>query len=321
MDPPFDPADRTVSDLREALKGIDDPEALEGLREAEESGDNRTTALEAIEERLEEIGPQQPATPSDGSGSVPGSVPTEAETVRDVLEAALRYPWNGGQAAVTLIVGGILTLLSPLVIPGLIVLGYGLEVVEVVMAGEDRPPTFRNWRQMFVDGIKAVIVLIGYVVIPLIIGTGVIAVIAGAAGFRFRGGSVLNIGDPQLVGIAFVFALLVAGLALVVSYLAPAALVHLGRTGRLGAAFEVSQVRRLARADDYGAAWLLALAVFASAAVVLAVLNAAAIGVIVSGFVTFYAFVAMAHLYTRGAAGAGFDLEASNEDSRGENSE
>lgn len=55
MDPPIDPGDHTVSELEDALEEVEDPEALDAILEAERSGENRTTALEAIEERLETV--------------------------------------------------------------------------------------------------------------------------------------------------------------------------------------------------------------------------------------------------------------------------
>lgn len=225
----------------------------------------------------------------------------------DTITAALRYPWDDGRAGVTLVVGGILTLLSPLVVPGVLVLGYGLRVVEAVMDGRDRPPAFTDWKRCFVTGLKGIIVIVAYVVLPLVVWGAILAVVAGAAGVRFPGGFLRLIGGPAAGGLLLVLFFLLAGLALVVAYLVPAALVHLARTRRLGAAFAVADVRSLVGAPAYGAAWLLALAVFALAGVVLAVLNTAAIGVIVSGFVTFYAFVAMAYLYADGALAAGVE--------------
>lgn len=228
----------------------------------------------------------------------------------DALETALRYPWHDGETGVTLVVGGILTLLSPLVLPGLVVLGYGLRVVEDVMDDRPTPPSFREPGTLLVRGVKAAVVIVAYVAVPLAASAGLLGVVAGAAGFRFDAG-VPSIGRAMAAGgLVLVVVLLLAGVALVAAYLAPAALVHLARTRRLGAAFSFGDVRSLAGADAYGSAWLLALAVFVLASVVLAVLNAAAIGVIVSGFVTFYAFVAMAYLYAVGATRAGYALEA-----------
>lgn len=226
------------------------------------------------------------------------------------LETALRYPWNDGDSGITLVSGGILTLLSPLLVPAFLVLGYTLRVVESELADAEEPPRFGDWGALFVDGVKAAVVLVAYLLVPMVVAAFVLAAVAGAAGFRFRGG-VPTLTDAAAVGGLFLaIVLLLAGLLLVVTYLAPAALIHLARTRRIGAAFAFEDVRELASADSYGSAWLLSLAVFAANAVVLLVLNAAGVGVILSGFLSFYAFVAMAHLYADGARVAGFAVES-----------
>lgn len=52
MKPPIDPTEHTVSDLEEVLQDVNDPETLDAILEAERAGDDRTTAREAIENRL-----------------------------------------------------------------------------------------------------------------------------------------------------------------------------------------------------------------------------------------------------------------------------
>lgn len=230
-----------------------------------------------------------------------------------ILKEAVLYPWNDGDSGTTLVGGGILTLLSPLIIPALLVMGYNLRVVESVLDDAGEPPVFDDWSDLLVDGLKAAGVLIVYVLLPLAIGTAILAAIAGAAGFRFGPGMATPNGAFALGGLAFIVALLLAGLALLVWYLAPAALVHLARTRSLRAAFVADEVRDLAEASAYGSAWLLALGVFAANAVVLLILNSAGIGVILSGFTSFYAFVAMSFLYAHGAGEAGFEVAITEE--------
>lgn len=231
----------------------------------------------------------------------------------ETVKVALRYPWDDGQAGVTLVIGGILTLLSPLLVPGVLVLGYGLRVVEAVVDDREGLPPFSPWGDLFVAGLKGVVVLLVYVGLPLLVWGAILAAVAAAAGFRFPGGVPSFAGGPAAGGLVLVLFFLLAGLFLVVTYLAPAALVNLARSRRLRSAVAFDDVRALASAPEYGSAWLVALAVFALAGVVLAVLNTAAIGVIVSGFVTFYAFVAMAFLYATGSVDAGVDADREDE--------
>lgn len=225
-----------------------------------------------------------------------------------LVKAALLYPWNDGNSGTTLVGGGILTLLSPLVVPALLVLGYNLRVVETTMDGDDEPPVFDRWPELLVDGLKAAIVLLIVVALPLIAGFGVVVFLLGLTGFRFDGGLAGATGPGATGGLAFLGALLLGGLALLVWYVAPAALVHLARTRRLRAALAVDDVNRLARSDAYGSVWLLALGVMAASAVLLGVLNAAGVGVVLGGFVSFYVLMSVAYLFANGAAAAGFDV-------------
>jgi DNA repair exonuclease SbcCD ATPase subunit len=50
------PADYSVAELKEALDDVDDVEALERLLDAERTGENRVTAIDAIEQRLDAVG-------------------------------------------------------------------------------------------------------------------------------------------------------------------------------------------------------------------------------------------------------------------------
>lgn len=52
---PFDPADLTVDELEERIADIDDVATLDALGQAEDEGKSRETALEAIDDRLDEL--------------------------------------------------------------------------------------------------------------------------------------------------------------------------------------------------------------------------------------------------------------------------
>jgi len=52
---PFNPEDRTVPEVREALEDVDDLETLEALAERELEQENRITAIDAIEARAEKL--------------------------------------------------------------------------------------------------------------------------------------------------------------------------------------------------------------------------------------------------------------------------
>lgn len=50
-----DPSEHTISELEDELDAVEDPAALEAIREAETDGKNRTGALDAIGSRLAEV--------------------------------------------------------------------------------------------------------------------------------------------------------------------------------------------------------------------------------------------------------------------------
>lgn len=51
----LDPTELTIDELEAELDDVDDPEALEEIREAEADGEDRTGAKEAIDQRLEAV--------------------------------------------------------------------------------------------------------------------------------------------------------------------------------------------------------------------------------------------------------------------------
>lgn len=58
-----DPTEHTVEQLKDEIASVDDPDALQEILDAEEDGENRTSAKEAIERRLDEV------EADDGNGS------------------------------------------------------------------------------------------------------------------------------------------------------------------------------------------------------------------------------------------------------------
>lgn len=55
----LDPSEHTIDELRDELDGIDDPDTLEEIREAEAEGEDRTGAEAEIDERLEAVSDDQ----------------------------------------------------------------------------------------------------------------------------------------------------------------------------------------------------------------------------------------------------------------------
>jgi hypothetical protein len=85
----LDPNEHTIAELRDELDGIDDPETLEALREAEVDGENRTGAKEAIDERLDAVEDGDDGEEAGGGGGIGDGGSAGIVAVRDrVREAA-----------------------------------------------------------------------------------------------------------------------------------------------------------------------------------------------------------------------------------------
>lgn len=63
----IDPGERTVEELADDLRTVEDPGALDDLLSAEEAGQNRTTAKEAIRARIDEVGPDEDEAIEEGT--------------------------------------------------------------------------------------------------------------------------------------------------------------------------------------------------------------------------------------------------------------
>jgi hypothetical protein len=76
----INPSERTVSELRDDVRGIDDPDELRAMREAEADGKDRKSAKEAIERQLSRIGEESEAGSEEDEN--------EAETSEDGTDEA-----------------------------------------------------------------------------------------------------------------------------------------------------------------------------------------------------------------------------------------
>ena len=72
-----------------------------------------------------------------------------------------------------LLILGVLSFFNILVIPLIFFCGYNYRVVklstESMINGEDVPPEFNDFKQMFMDGLKLIVVLLCYLIVPFIL--------------------------------------------------------------------------------------------------------------------------------------------------------
>ncbi|MCO8266811.1 DUF4013 domain-containing protein [Haloferax sp. AB510] len=205
-----------------------------------------------------------------------------------MISESLNYLRNGEDWVKTVLIGGVLGLLSFLIVPTFLVIGYLLRVVRATMKGDEKPPVFDDWGDMAIDGVKGFAIAFVYALVP--------AIIAGVFGFAGIVGAMAGGSDASgaLGGIVALVGLLLAFvLGLLAAYLIPAALSNYAETDRMGAAFDFGTLRPILTSGKYATAWLMAFAVLFASSIVVGVLNVIPLlGFVVGAFVTFYAAVA-----------------------------
>ncbi|KTG27223.1 DUF4013 domain-containing protein [Haloferax profundi] len=206
-----------------------------------------------------------------------------------MISESINYLRNGEDWVKTVLIGGVLGLLSFLIIPTFLVIGYLLRVVRATMRGDEEPPEFDEWGDMLVDGLKGFAIAFVYFLIPAIVA--LVFGFAGLIGIVAGGGSDAA---GAFGGIVTLLGLLVAFvLSLAAAYLVPAALANYAETDRLGAGFDFGTLRPILTSGKYATAWLTAFVVLFAASLVVGILNVVPLlGFVVGAFVTFYASVA-----------------------------
>lgn len=200
-----------------------------------------------------------------------------------MLGDALSFPRSSDDWLPTLLIGGVLSALSFLVVPVFLVQGYFVRVLRAAANDEMEAPSFTDWGGLFLDGLKLFVVNIAY---SLVLAVPYFALIF-AIGFGSDGG-------PGVL--AAVLGLLVFVLALVVGYFIPAAFTNFAIEGDFGAAFDFGTIKSGAFTSDYATAWLLAIVVGVAGGLVGAALSIVVVGI----FILFYVQVMVYYLFGRG---------------------
>ena len=211
-----------------------------------------------------------------------------------MIEASLNYLRESDDAVVTLLIGGVLLLASPLLIPAFAVLGYVVRVLRRTADGDDEPPVFDAWGELLVDGLKAFVVAFVYSLLPL----GVVAVAAGLSIGTLvvvPGGETAGVGTVVVGLIVLVAGLVSLLVSLVGLYVTPAALAAVADSGRVGDGFALGTLWGVISKRAYATGWLTAAVVVLAGSLAVGVLSVVPIlGTIAGLFVQFYALVAAA---------------------------
>lgn len=155
--------------------------------------------------------------------------------IGEIINDAIRYPSSDWKKVIIL---GLLFLISFLIVPIFLVMGYTFRALKASIAGADELPEFDEWGDMFVDGLKIFVVQFVYFLIPaLIILLGSWASIAAIA----SSGSMVDptaafglMGGTMIIGII---------LAIVLGLIATMGIANMAYyDSELGAAFRFSEI-------------------------------------------------------------------------------
>ncbi|MCO8246021.1 MULTISPECIES: DUF4013 domain-containing protein [unclassified Haladaptatus] len=207
-----------------------------------------------------------------------------------MLEEAIGYPTKGDSGIARIIIGGTLAFFSFLLIPGIFVGGYMMQVLAATSRDEELPPDFTDWGVMFVDGIKGFVVGFVYALVPIVI----MIVMFTLIGLGNSGDSTGVLSGIGVLGLLVTFVL-----AFAIQYLLPAALTNLARTGSIGAAFDFETLGPVLKSTEYITAVVLTLLVAIAGGMFFAVFVAVTLGfgVILAPFFYFWLYLAGCYMF------------------------
>ncbi|RDI72925.1 DUF4013 domain-containing protein [Halopelagius longus] len=215
-----------------------------------------------------------------------------------MISDSLNYLRTSEDWVETVLIGGILSLLGVFVVPVVFVLGYFVRVIRATMHGDETAPSFDDWGELGMDGLKAAAISLVYAIVPTAVAG--LLIVGGVLTFSV-GGNGPSGGLAALGGVAlFVGVLALFVLGLLAMYAIPAAIANFAETGEVGAGFRFGELRPVLTSGKYFTAWVTGVAIVVAGSLVSGALNVVPfLGVVVGGFVGFYASVAAYYLVGR----------------------
>ena len=163
-----------------------------------------------------------------------------------IFSDSLEYPSKNLKRVVVL---GVLSLFSILIIPFFILFGYALRVMRKSIEGTTEPPAFDDLGAMIVDGLKYLVVSIVYFLIPMILmGVGIMSAIALIPSDAMMCGSASTIASLTGSGLFLLGFLLM----LVISVIETIGVANMAHTGKLGAAFRFGEILQIIGSIGWG---------------------------------------------------------------------
>ena len=192
--------------------------------------------------------------------------------ILDIYKDALEYSAKDWK---TLVLLGVICLFSFLLLPAFLITGYNYRVINTavhgIINGRDPMPGFEDIIDMFVDGVKVVIVQIGYLLVPFIIFM-IFAVIAS------------NIGGIASSAIMVVGCILTFVLLIVACLMSQMGLCHMAyNDGSFSKAFAVSEIKEVI--DEIG--WFSCIATYLGLIIITLVISLVVTALIYGIFTVF----------------------------------
>lgn len=213
-----------------------------------------------------------------------------------MFEDGLSYPARGDWLGRT-VIGGLLFAFSFLIVPAILVTGYLIDALERTVAGDEEPPAFSDWGDLFIRGLVGTVIGIVYSVVPLV-GFGAIAfilfgVVGVAGGAGDAGGVVAGLGVVALLLLGLLFIPVV----FLIYYLVPAALTNYAIEDELAAAFDFGTIKPILLSSEYLIAVLLPLVVAVLLWITTSILSVTIVGLLLVPFLQFYGQLAVFRMF------------------------
>lgn len=215
------------------------------------------------------------------------------------IETLVRYPMESDDWMTTILIGGVLSIFTVLIIPWFLVMGYVLKTLRAGMESADSPPVFDDWETLLKEGFVAAVIGFIYQLVPLI----VFVVTVGGSMLAFLTGTEAGagIGVASLMGGLFITWVL----SIVFGYIAVAGIANYAREGSFSAGFDVGVISDVVTSRAYLVAWGYALLLFIGFGILSGVVAMVPIiGALIGVFISFYALVAAAWVWGHGFAEA-----------------
>ena len=210
-----------------------------------------------------------------------------------MLSDGLDYPKRGDDAVITIVIGSLLSFFSWTLITALPLLGYFVRVLRETIRGNEEPPEYDDWGDLFVTGVLALGISLVYSIVPFVLLGIILVVLTAVLGVGFGA-------EAGIVGLLislFVFVLAAIPVALLVYYVVPAALAAYADTGSVGAAFSPGGMADVLLSLEYLTASLLPILLAVVVSVINTFLAATVVGLVVAIPLQYYVTVAVFRMF------------------------